>query len=108
MKTTLAILIAGLFLMTTPLSALADGGWQRNQGTEHGYGWTKDRHAQRDHRSPAHRIEHKRQQLAKKHYNNHRHEYRCAHRLHHRYDRRVYASAPLIVAPPRVVFRIGW
>lgn len=104
MKTTLALLITGLFLLTTPLLALADG----HNGRD---GWRS--------------RDHDRGRVVQR-YDGHRHErhYRCTpyrnyrHHRHFRHfrrqlwtrpvERRVYASAPLLVLPPRVVFRIGW
>jgi len=109
MKTTLTILIAGLLLMATPMLSLAQGSEHRDHSGRHNNGWSDNRHG--DHQYRGSRFERHR-------------DHRMHHRMHHRdryprrhqvffrpaprYQRYVYARAPLILSPPQIVFHFGW
>ncbi len=117
MKTTLALLIAGLFLFTTPMLALAHGGGRHDDGPRNYKGWVKDRH---DHRGD-HRQDHWRGHKARKHFKKHvrehrrmeRREIRREHRRQHRYltrhhGHRYYDRSRVIYGVPGLVFHFEW
>ena len=81
MKTTLALLIAGLIFLVTPMLASADDG-RRHDGIQNHYkGWVKsDRY---DHRQQYDRYDQRRNH----HYDNRR-DHRYDQRSDHRYDKR--------------------
>ena len=101
MKTTLAVLITALFLLTTPMFALAYGG-ERSNAPQHSNGWITQcdqRQSLRYDRSQ------KRQWREKKHFWQRARQHRYPVR---RYQR-VYAAAPVVIyGVPQVVFRIDW
>jgi hypothetical protein len=105
MKTTLAILIAGLFLLTTPLLALAQARDNHDKTPEHSQSWSNDRHD--DHHSSGQRYDQHRNHRVKR-VDRHPLRRQVIVRPAPRYERRVYASVPLLLAPPRIVLHFGW
>ncbi len=114
MKTTLVLLIAALFLLTTPLLAAAHDGDRHDGGAKQYKGWVKDRHDSDHYR---HDREHKWERKAKKHYKKHLREHRRDHRKarrhivrHNRWEhKRPHYSRPAVVyGYPRIVFHLDW
>ena len=102
MKTTLAILIAGILMLTTPMLALAYGEGQhdRRANQNHYSGWVKDHHDPRHGDWKDHRDHHRPYRYERNRYDRH----------HDHYEQRGYAVlAPLpILLPPRVLIHLGW
>jgi len=107
MKSTLIILIAGLFLIATPLSAFARGNSHYGNESQHQQGWQQDHRG--DHRNDRNRWSEHRSEHRDNRYS---HRRPVVHRqvrwVAPRYERPVYASVPLILLPPRIIFGIGW
>lgn len=104
MKTTLALLIAGLFLLPAPLPVLAHGGggWHAD-GPRHSKDWVKDRHAQRS----DYRDQHRRTRQARKHVKKLVREQRREHQRPARHAYRPYYFAPPVIwGAPRILFWI--
>lgn len=102
MKTTFALLIAGLFLLATPVFAFSHENEGRfPTGPRHTQGWMQERHGAR----AEYRYEHRRQHEVKKHHRRHLREYRWEHR---HYYRPRYADSAVILTAPRIIFRIDW
>lgn len=131
MKTTLAILVTGLILLATPFYALADG--DRAHRSEGFSKYLNNRHQADGHRGERrdfrqHRPDHGKAHRAARHFRQHRPGYgekhlvkrhfrqhrrhddprHYGHRLAHRHDHRHYVSAPVVIAPSRIVLRLGW
>ena len=131
MKTTLALLIAGLLFLATPMLASADSRHYGN-GQNHYKGWVKsDRHDQRSYydrhnqRRPYHydtrrdhRHDQKRDHRAKKQLRQKlretRQELRQAKRQNRHNDRRPYSTRPyyknpaVVIGLPHLVFQFDW
>lgn len=123
MKTTLALLIAGLIFLATPILASADG--KRHDGIQNYYkGWVKsDRHDHRyqydrhDNRRN-HRYEQKHDRHAKKHLQRelreNQQELRQIKKQIRRNNRRPYYARPyytnpaVIIGLPHIVFQFDW
>ncbi len=102
MKTTLVLLIAGLFLLATPMLALSQGKNRHKDGAEYSRSWKNDRH---DHdRGHRYGHDHKWERRAKRHWRKHRRAHRREHRRHYR----PYYADRVVVAGPQIVFRIDW
>lgn len=109
MKTTLSVLIAALFLLTTPLLVAAHDDAPRKQSSE--------RHSQsRDNDRYESRHDYRDQRAAYPFRRWARNQHRTSARPYYahsprelRYQRPIYASAPaVIIGVPRIVFRIDW
>ena len=110
MKTALALSIAALFLLVTPMLAAAHGGGRHDGGSHHYKGWVKGYHDSGYCEDGRH---HKWERRAKKHYKKHLREHRREHRIAKRHFKRhhrqpYYAAAPVVVGTPRIVFRFDW
>ncbi|SHJ85323.1 hypothetical protein SAMN02745165_03348 [Malonomonas rubra DSM 5091] len=119
MKTRLAILIAGLIFLATPMLAMAHGGDRYDDGPRHHNSWVKDKY-----KGDYHRYEHRpgvkwRQHQIKKEVRKqvkrelrHERKERKARRhyvQHHRDQRRhVDTKAAILVGLPHLVFHIDW
>ena len=115
MKTTLALLIAGFLLLTTPLLGFAHGGGRHDSYPGHHKGWVKDRH---DYRG-GDRCDDYRHYRSKKHFKKHvrehrRDHHRQLHREHHRDHRRIarhsehHQRQVVAFGIPPIVFHIDW
>ena len=134
MKTALTILVAALFMLTTPLlSAAYERGEHRGRAGEQHKGWVNDRQdsaqfrARQGHRSDQRRAvypqvwannghdydrhRHNRndnwERRNKRHYKQHLRDKRQYYRSVKR-ARPYYAQPALVVTAPRIVFRIDW
>ena len=123
MKTTLALLIAGLIFLTTPLLASADGR-HNDRERNHYKGWVKqDQHDQRSHNNRYenrrdHRYDQKRNHRVKNHLRRElretRQELRQIKRQKKHNQRRPYYARPyranpsVILGFPHVVFQFDW
>jgi hypothetical protein len=127
MKTTLVTLIAGLFLLVTPMFAMAHGGDRHDGRSNQHKSWAKDRHDgdhYRDDRQhkwerkakkhfKRHDRQHKWEKRARKHFKRHlrehRHERRHLARQYRQHDKRPhYAGSGHYYGWPNVVFRFDW
>ncbi|MCD6581343.1 MAG: hypothetical protein J7K90_06035 [Desulfuromusa sp.] len=131
MKTTLALLIAGLIFLATPMVASADG--RRHDGIQNHYkGWVKnDRHDYRHHndsfdhrrdyrhdRRHNHRYDQRRDHRARKHLRRElrqtRQELRQVKRQIRHNNRRPYYARPyysdpaVVIGFPHIVFQFDW
>ena len=117
MKTTLALLIAGLIFLATPMLASADGRHENRQN--HYKGWVKnDRHdhnyqSNRNGYRWGNRYEQKRnhqvKRLLKRDLRETRHELRQVKRqIRHNRQRPYYAQSGVVIGIPHLVFQFGW
>lgn len=107
MKSTLAILIAGLIFLATPLLATAHGGDRYEDGSRHTKGWVKDRHDNDYYRYD--RSDKWEQRQAKKHFKQHVRKHRRSERRHFaRHHQPRYVEPAVVFGVPRIVFRIDW
>ncbi|RKX26683.1 MAG: hypothetical protein DRP47_07800 [Candidatus Zixiibacteriota bacterium] len=118
MKTTLALLIAGLIFLATPMLASANGNHHNNKQNQY-KDWVKSDRG--DHRSLYNRYgdrhNHRYEQKCKHHAKNHlRQELReTRHELHqvrrqarHNYRHPYYVSSAVLIGLPHVVFELLW
>lgn len=102
MKSRLALLVGCLFLLTTPIFALAHGG-ERHAAPQQYKGWESNHQDQGKHYRNA--RQHSRERRATKHFKQQRRQRKFARR-HHRPH---YVSAPVVIySVPRIVFRLDW
>jgi hypothetical protein len=114
MKTTLALLIAGLVFLATPMLASAHG--THNDKQSHSKGWVKnDCHDKGSHYSyqQKHHYNQKRNHMAKNHLRkelcNTRHElHQVKRQIRHNRQRPHYAKPVVVLGVPHVVFQFDW
>ncbi len=125
MKATLAILIAGLIFLATPMPATAhDTGRHHDRGVKEVKTWSKDRHGTRhDYRHPS-RYDQRAEKHLRHRVREQRRDIRQLKRQVNRYEdrrdaRRPYYAKPVVVRPapfrsamflgfPHLVFNIDW
>ena len=118
MKARLAILMAGLIFLATPMMALAHGGDRHNDGPRYSNGWVKEQHAADHYRQNyRHKSQHKqwkkqqiRKQVRKEVRRELRHQpkarpYYVQNQRPHRVN--VHPAAVLL-GLPHLVFNIDW
>jgi hypothetical protein len=117
MKTTLAILIAGLIFLATPLLAVAHGSDRHDHGPRHYKSWAHDRYDGDHYRYDradkwerrADKWERKwEKRQAKKHFKKHLRKHHRQYRDFARHHRPYHAKPTVVVGTPRIVFRIDW
>jgi len=117
MKTTLALLIAGLIFLATPMLASADGrhderrnqykGWAQNdrhdykyQNDRRGYRWENRYDNRRNHQVKNHHRKELRQTRQELH--------QVKRQIKHNRQRSYYAKPVVVIGVPHLVFQFGW
>jgi len=110
MKTTLALLIAGLIFLATPMLASAHG--PQNNMQSHYRGWVKndrDNHGSYEHRRGQKRNYRAKNRLKKELRETRRELHQVKRQIRHNRQRPYYAGRPVVVlGVPHLVFQFDW